>query len=97
LLLEEHDEIWHDLFPGVPAWTPDGRLVRITDEGGVRSLVVGEQRVTGDELHVRSVFGFADGEVLFSASAGAADTSRPAGWTGLFRAGAEGIGAFAEN
>ena len=30
--LAEEDRIWLDLFPGVPAWTPDGRLVRITDE-----------------------------------------------------------------
>lgn len=29
----DEDEIWLDLFAGVPAWAPDGRLVRIADEG----------------------------------------------------------------
>ncbi|GAA5009273.1 hypothetical protein GCM10025734_52300 [Kitasatospora paranensis] len=91
LLVEESDDVWLELFPGVPAWTPDGRLVRITDSDGVRALTVDEKAVTDGTLHVRSVFGSTDDEVLFTASAGPADTARPPGWTGLFRAGADGV------
>ena len=34
----DEDPDWLDLFAGVPAWAPDGRLVRIADEGGARVL-----------------------------------------------------------
>ncbi len=98
LLRAERDEIWLDLFSGVPAWTPDGKLVRIDDESQVRALVVGEQQITGDALHVRSVFAITDDSVLFSASAGPADIDLPPGWTGLFRAGPDGeVTRFADN
>ena len=30
----DEDGQWLELFPGVPAWTPSGQLVRIADEGG---------------------------------------------------------------
>ena len=39
----DEDPVWLELFPGVPAWTPDGRLVRIADEGGARVLMVGDR------------------------------------------------------
>lgn len=97
LLLAEQDEVWLDLFPGVPARTPGGKLVRIDDQSRVRALVVGEEQITGDALHVRSVFGFDGDAVLFSASAGPADTTFPPGWTGLFRAGTDGVTQFADN
>lgn len=29
----DEDGVWLDLFAGVPAWAPDGRLVRVADEG----------------------------------------------------------------
>jgi len=96
LLVEETDPVWHDLFAGVPAWTPDGELLRISDEGGVRALLVGDRAVTGAELHVRSVFGTAGDAVLFAASAGEADPERPPGWIGLFAAGQGGVRPFAE-
>ncbi|MBO8187479.1 prolyl oligopeptidase family serine peptidase [Streptomyces spirodelae] len=32
--LTERDAIWLELFGGVPAWAPDGSLVRIADEAG---------------------------------------------------------------
>ncbi|MDX6356508.1 MAG: dipeptidyl-peptidase 4, partial [Streptomyces sp.] len=51
----EEDRIWLDLFPGVPVRTPSGELVRITDEGDVRVLKVGEKTLTDGELHVRAV------------------------------------------
>ena len=39
----------------MPAWAPDGRLVRIADEGGARVLVVGDRPLTGPQLHLRAV------------------------------------------
>ncbi|GAA2131258.1 prolyl oligopeptidase family serine peptidase [Kitasatospora kazusensis] len=97
LLRAEQDPVWLDLFPGVPAWTPGGELVRIDDESQVRALVVGDRQLTGDTLHVRSVFAITDDSVLFSASAGPSDIDLPPGWTGLFRAGPDGVTRFADN
>ncbi|MEU7072010.1 prolyl oligopeptidase family serine peptidase [Streptomyces narbonensis] len=67
----EKDPAWLELLPGVPAWAPDGRLVRVTDESGARALAVGERLLTDGTLHVRAVLGFGEDEVLVSASAGA--------------------------
>ncbi|MGK5630995.1 prolyl oligopeptidase family serine peptidase [Streptomyces sp. URMC 123] len=70
LLHADEDPAWLELFRGCPAWTPDGRLVRIADEGGARVLVVGDRPLTGPQTHVRAVLDVADGDVLVSASAG---------------------------
>ncbi len=85
VLLEERDEAWLEAFPGVPAWTPDGKLVRISDEGGVRALVVGDQAVTGADLHLRSVVAATEREVFFSASGGAGETDPEPGWIAVGR------------
>ncbi|MEV7597797.1 prolyl oligopeptidase family serine peptidase [Kitasatospora sp. NPDC089797] len=95
VLFEEHDEVWLEAFPGVPAWTPDGKLVRISDtaeagEGGVRALVIGDRAVTGADLHVRSVVAVTDREVFFSASGGAAETDPEPGWIAVGRIGHDG-------
>jgi dipeptidyl-peptidase-4 len=66
----DEDPIWLELFPGVPCWSPSGRLVRIADEGGARVLAVGERPLTGAQLHVRAVLDVSDDDVLVSASAG---------------------------
>jgi dipeptidyl-peptidase-4 len=66
----DDDPVWLDLFPGVPSRTPDGRLVRIADEGGARVLMVGDRPLTGPQLHVRAVLDVADDDVVVSASAG---------------------------
>ncbi|MER6185571.1 prolyl oligopeptidase family serine peptidase [Streptomyces sp. NPDC001652] len=66
----DEDPTWLDLFPGVPCWSPSGRLVRIADEGGARVLTVGERPLTGPQLHVRAVLDVSDDDVLISASAG---------------------------
>ncbi|MER6047387.1 prolyl oligopeptidase family serine peptidase [Streptomyces sp. NPDC001793] len=65
---EDEDEVWVEPFPGAPAWTPDGRLVRIADEGGARKLFVGDRPLTGEPLHVRAVLDIGMDDVLFSAS-----------------------------
>ncbi|MCC3767034.1 S9 family peptidase [Streptomyces sp. UNOC14_S4] len=70
VLHTDEDAKWLDLFPGVPAWTPDGRLVRIGDEGGVRALTVDGRALTGPELHVRAVLDVTADDLLVSASAG---------------------------
>ncbi|MCX5385442.1 prolyl oligopeptidase family serine peptidase [Streptomyces sp. NBC_00083] len=66
----DEDPDWLELHPGVPAWAPDGRLVRIADEGGARVLAVGDRTLTGTRLHVRAVLDIGEGDVLISASAG---------------------------
>ncbi|OMI39973.1 S9 family peptidase [Streptomyces sparsogenes] len=89
----DEDPVWLDLFPGVPSWTPDGRLVRIADEGGARVLMVGDRKLTSGALHVRSVLDIGDEDVLFSASPGA-DAALPEGpgEIGVFRAWFRGSG-----
>jgi dipeptidyl-peptidase-4 len=54
-LLEQHDDVWLDAVPGVPALLPDGRLVVTADEDGARRLVVDGRAVTGPELQVAAV------------------------------------------
>jgi dipeptidyl-peptidase 4 len=51
----ETDDTWVEIAPGVPAWTPDGRLVRIgVSQGGYR-LIVDDKAVTPPSMQVRSV------------------------------------------
>ncbi|MFF4941812.1 S9 family peptidase [Streptomyces rubiginosohelvolus] len=66
----DEDPVWLDLFPGVPAWAPDGRLVRIADEGGARVLAVGDRPLTGSQLHVQTVLDIGESDILISAVAG---------------------------
>ncbi|MGW2053160.1 prolyl oligopeptidase family serine peptidase [Streptomyces sp. NPDC001840] len=67
---QDEDPAWLELSPGVPAWAPDGRLVRLADEGGARILVVGDRALTGPQLHLRAVLDIDEQDVLVSASAG---------------------------
>ncbi|MEV5430138.1 prolyl oligopeptidase family serine peptidase [Streptomyces sp. NPDC052701] len=66
----DESRTWLDLFPGVPRWSPSGRLVRVADEGGARVLAVGDRPLTGAQLHIRAVLDVSDDDVLVSASAG---------------------------
>ncbi len=75
----DEDADWLELLPGVPAWAPDGRLVRIADEGGARVLAVGDRTLTGPRLHVRAVLDIGGDDVLISASSGAKAPSGGAG------------------
>jgi dipeptidyl-peptidase-4 len=71
LLATETDDVWVEVAPGVPAWTPDGRLVRIgVSQGGYR-LVVDDKEVTPPSLQVRAVLdvgGTVGTDILFSAT-----------------------------
>ena len=64
----ETDPRWVEIVPGVPAWTRDGRLVRVSAADGSYRLVIDGEPVTEPGLQVRSVLHVGD-EVLFSASA----------------------------
>ncbi|MFC5911413.1 S9 family peptidase [Streptacidiphilus monticola] len=89
---EETDDRWVELFPGVPVWTPDGRLVRIVDTAsGCRALVVGDIQVTGPELHVRAVLDAGADDVLFTASAGEAAAEPEIGQVHVYLADAGGV------
>lgn len=66
----DEDPVWLELFPGVPAWAPDGRLVRIADEGGARVLAVGDRPLTGAQLQVQAVLDIGESDLLVAASAG---------------------------
>jgi dipeptidyl-peptidase-4 len=66
----ESDPVWLENFGGVPAWTPDGRLVRIEDRPGARVLVAGDRALTTESLHIRDVLDVGESDVLFTASPG---------------------------
>jgi dipeptidyl-peptidase-4 len=65
---EDVDDVWVELFPGVPTWAGEN-VVRIADVGGARRLLVGNDAVTGDDLYVRGVAGADADSVVFTASA----------------------------
>ncbi|WP_406290870.1 prolyl oligopeptidase family serine peptidase [Streptomyces sp. NBC_00209] len=87
----DEDPVWLELFSGVPAWAPDGRLVRITDEGGARRLAVGDRTLTRSRLHIRSVLDIGDSDVLVSASAGETAAAPEIGETHVYRVNELGV------
>ncbi|GGU37266.1 prolyl oligopeptidase family serine peptidase [Streptomyces lavendofoliae] len=87
----DEDPDWLELLGGVPAWTPDGRLVRIADEGGARVLVVGDRALTNGQLHVRGVLDVGEDDVLVSASAGEEALAAETGEIHVYRVGDRGV------
>ncbi|WP_405901688.1 alpha/beta fold hydrolase [Streptomyces sp. NBC_00727] len=87
----DEDPEWLELFPGVPAWAPDGRLVRIADEGGARVLAVGDRPLTGAQLHLRTVLDIGDSDVLVAASAGEEAVAPEIGETHVYRVNELGV------
>jgi dipeptidyl-peptidase 4 len=69
VVADDRDDIWVELFDGVPTWCGQD-VVRIADVDGVRRLFVGEQAVTPDDMYVRAVAGASDARVVFTASIG---------------------------
>ncbi|MGZ3143272.1 prolyl oligopeptidase family serine peptidase [Lentzea chajnantorensis] len=67
-LAVETDPVWLEVSDGAPAWTPDGRLVRIVHSGDEYALQVGDDVVT-EGLQVRRVLDITDDSVLIAASA----------------------------
>jgi dipeptidyl-peptidase 4 len=68
VLVEDVDDRWVEIIPGVPAWTEDGRLVRVAIADGANRLVVDGKEVTPPSLQVRAVLDVG-ADVLFTASA----------------------------
>lgn len=66
LLHEEYDDVWVDVVPGVPAWLPDGRLVRTTEHEGARRLVIENAVVTPADVQVSAVVSVEEDGVLFA-------------------------------
>jgi dipeptidyl-peptidase-4 len=87
----DEDPIWLELFPGVPCWSPSGRLVRIADEGGARVLAVGERPLTGAQLHLRAVLDVGADDVLVSASAGEEAAEAETGEVHVYRVSELGV------
>jgi dipeptidyl-peptidase-4 len=85
LVVSDTDDVWVEVFPGVPAWCGDD-VVRIADNDEVRRLYVGAEAVTPPGLHVRAVCGGDDESVVFSASEGEPSEVHVFRWT---RAGVE--------
>lgn len=69
-LVTQRSDTWLDLIPGVPAWSPDGRLVHVVDREDARVVTIDDVAVTGSDLHVRGVLDVDDESVLVLASAG---------------------------
>ncbi|PCG85652.1 S9 family peptidase [Streptomyces sp. WZ.A104] len=92
----DEDPVWLDLFPGVPAWAPDGRLVRIADEGGARVLAVGDRPLTGSQLHVQSVLDIGESDILVSAVAGEDAVEPEVGQIHVYRVNELGIERISE-
>lgn len=67
LLHTETDPHWVEIVRGVPAWTSDGRLVRVSAADGNYRLLIDGEPVTESGMQVRSVLDVGE-EVLFSAS-----------------------------
>ncbi|SCD60308.1 S9 family peptidase [Streptomyces sp. PpalLS-921] len=92
----DEDEIWLDLFDGVPAWAPDGRLVRIADEGGARVLSVGDRPLTGGQLHIQAVLDVGESDILVSATAGELAERPETGETHVYRVAERGVERLSE-
>lgn len=92
----DEDPVWLDLFGGVPAWAPDGRLVRIADEGGARVLAVGDRPLTGAQLHLQAVLDIGDSDILVSAVAGEEAAAPETGESHVYRVNELGIERISE-
>ncbi|MFE2764045.1 S9 family peptidase [Streptomyces halstedii] len=92
----DEDEIWLDLFDGVPAWAADGRLVRIADEGGARVLSVGDRPLTGGQLHIQAVLDVGESDILVSATAGELAERPETGETHVYRVAELGVERLSE-
>ncbi|WP_418958946.1 prolyl oligopeptidase family serine peptidase [Streptomyces tritici] len=87
----DEDPVWLDLHPGTPAWDPQGRLVRIADEGGARVLAVGDRALTGASLQLRAVLDVGANDVLVAAAAGAEAKDPELGETHVYRVNELGV------
>ncbi|MFD8825323.1 prolyl oligopeptidase family serine peptidase [Streptomyces sp. NPDC059605] len=87
----DEDPVWLEILPGVPAWAPDGRLVRIADEGGARVLAVGDRPLTGAQLQIQAVLDVGESDILVSASAGEGAAAPEIGESHVYRVNELGV------
>ncbi|WP_326699648.1 prolyl oligopeptidase family serine peptidase [Streptomyces sp. NBC_01754] len=92
----DEDPQWLELFAGVPAWAPDGRLVRIADEGGARVLSVGDRPLTGGQLHIQAVLDIGESDILVSATAGETAKDPETGQSHVYRVNELGVERLSE-
>ena len=59
-LAKVDDPVWVELVQGVPAWSPDGRLVTTSDDADARRLAIDGVPVSPPGLQVRDVVGVDD-------------------------------------
>jgi dipeptidyl-peptidase 4 len=90
-VLSETDPVWLELFPGAPAWSSDGALVRIADRADARVLMVADRALTDARLHVRAVLDVSEDGILVSASAGAGADDPEIGQAHVYRVGDDGL------
>jgi dipeptidyl-peptidase-4 len=67
LVREERDDRWLDVVGGVPAWLPDGRLVRTVDLDDTRRVAFDDQPMTAPGLQVVDVLDVGE-QVVFRAA-----------------------------
>lgn len=70
LLHNEHDPVWTEIVPGLPARTGAGELVWVTEDRttDTRRITIGGEPVTPGGLQVRSILGVEGDSILFTAS-----------------------------
>ncbi len=66
-ICEDTDPDWVDVVVGTPAWTQDGRLVRVIPRDGAYRLMIGDEPVTSASLNVSEVLDV-EADVLFRAT-----------------------------
>jgi dipeptidyl-peptidase-4 len=80
VVVEDRDDVWVELFDGVPAWCGED-VVRICDLDGARRLMVADVPVTPDDMYVRDVASCSDERVVFTASTGDPSRAHVYSWT----------------
>ncbi len=67
VISEDTDPAWVNVVHGTPAWTPDGRLVRVVARDGAYRLMIGDDPATPTGLNVADVLDVGD-DVLVTAA-----------------------------
>jgi dipeptidyl-peptidase-4 len=66
-LWHDHDDVWIDLVPGVPAWLPGGRLLTAGHRDDTRTLLIDGEPATPATLQVDGVISAGE-DVIFRAT-----------------------------
>ena len=91
ILDAEHSDTWIELIPGVPTWSPDGRVVHVVDVDDTRVLTIDGAALTGPDLHIRGVLDVDDDSVLLRASQGETAAEEEIGEVHVYRVSERGV------